>query len=255
MKRSIAAAIVLLTASGPVMAVEERPQWGFSLASGPYQPGMGGNQAYYRDVYASENDHSLFTHRPLMTTVEVDWYLATTFGLLGPFARFGYWKETAPTRVCADASGQNRACSSADILAGNSTAGTDQTQLTVFPMSVGGVYKFDLLKRYSQVPLVPFVKANLDYFGWRNTIGGSLSHHNGNAGFGATWGAEASAGLALNLDWIEPQTARNGQSSVGLTDSYLFAEAHMLWIDGFGDKSRLDFSGSLIQIGLAVDFD
>jgi hypothetical protein len=257
-------AAALLLAGGPAASgdVEQpAPSWGFEIKSGPYQPQIGPGQLhqYYLDIYASQPHDALFEHHPLMWTLEFDWYLLRTVGLLGPFAHVGYWSVSGPMRVCG-AVDTPTSCTSGQVLSGESRPGNDTTTLTAYPVGLGLVYRFDLLKRYTPIPLVPFVKGSIDHFFWRNTAAGKLSQGkdtNGNKipSEGGTWGAEASVGLAFNLDILEPDVAARSRATTGMTDTYLFAEGTRIWANGFGSTGRLDFSGTLLQVGLAIDFE
>ncbi|MBN1962765.1 MAG: hypothetical protein JW841_17680 [Deltaproteobacteria bacterium] len=250
----------LITSSANA-ATNEKPIWGFSIATGPYQPEMGKNKAYYRRIYAAKSNSSLFKHRPLMTTFTANWYILDTFGLLGLYGQFGYWKVSAPTRIC-NATDPNDAtqtvvvaCQPEDILARRSVEGTDQTELSIYPLSVGVNYKFDLLMREFALPLMPYTKGGIDYFLWRNTTGGHVSYYHGKQGYGGTLGAQAALGLMLNLDWIEPSAAKHARSSTGVVASYIFFEARRLFADGFGNEKKLDLSATHLQVGLALDLN
>lgn len=252
------ALILALTLGAGVASANDQPTWGLSLKTGPYKPDMGAAHDYYEIVYGSEKDSSLFKHRPLMTDLEGSWYLITEYGLFGPTFHAGVWGIAAPTRVCPTSP---TGCSAADVTGGTSEAGNDTTKLAVFPVGAGLVYKLDLIKRYSFVPLMPYVSGGVDYYFWRNTVGGKVSRQvldpvsgKTQRGAGGTWGYRATAGLSFNLDFLEPDAASRAKVTTGMTDSYIFIEYNRIWADGFGDKKRLDFSSTLIQVGVAVDF-
>lgn len=245
------------TLAAMARADEMPPAWGFEIKGGPYQPQVGTDdeRTYFEAIYASEPDEALFEHRPLLWSLETDWYFVRDIGLLGPLVRVGYWSIVAPNRVCGPQEARVD-CTVDDVLNDRSSDGNDDTRLTAFPLSVGVVYRMDLLKRTRGIPLVPFAKASVDYYFWRNTVRGEVSRRDdGLRGAGGTLGAQASAGVAFNLDWIEPGAASRARASTGLADSYLFGEYSQLWADGLGDDKRLDFSGWVVQVGLALDFD
>jgi hypothetical protein len=244
---------------------ERTPSWGLELRLGPYQPRISDRadqRQVYREVYANpdEDGDSMFEDRPLVKELEVDYYLSTRFGLLGVSGSVGLWRATGSTRVCP--SQPNGQCTSSTIVA-ESQPGNDTTSLSVLPVSVGLVYRMDLLKRAYPIPLVPYGKAGLDYHFWWNDSAGRTSRKTvvnpttgasrSILGQGGTAGAHASLGLALNLDWIEPDTAARGRSGIGMADSYLFFEYTWLFADGFGGE-RLDLSDAHGVMGLSVDF-
>ncbi len=243
-----AALVCALGADAPI------PSWGFSFGAGPYQPQMGEQADYYRAIYATEKDSSLFAHRPLMTSVETSWYFLRDAGRLGPFVRLGTWKVSAPTRVCGDADNP-ASCTAEDVLAGTSRPGSDKTALAVYPLSLGLVYKLDLLERHASIPLVPMVRGAATYVFWRNTTENGLSRRGAAKGEGGTFGLETSLGLALGLGWMEPGAARRGYEAMGITGTYLYGEWTRLYADGFAAQGKLDLSASFIQVGLMFDFE
>jgi hypothetical protein len=252
-------ALLLALATGvssPASAVEDsQPTWGLCIKSGPFKPQMGSGAVhdYYELIYSTEKDDSLFSHRPMLTEVVLSWYLVNQFGLLGPTAHIGLWGVAGPTRVCGSSS-----CTPSTV--NTSTPGNDTTRLSLFPVGLGVEYRFDLLKRYTWVPLVPYGSASLDYYFWRNSVGGKVSSFTDTTtgvhrrGVGGTWGYRATAGLAFNLDVIEPDAASRAKVTTGMTDSYLFGEFTHIFANGFGDSGRLYFSGNLVQIGIGVEF-
>ena len=254
MRLLVIAGVLAVTTPALAAGDEAPPTWGFSFRLGPYQPGMGRNADYYKASYTSANDGSLFKNRPLMSEIELDWYILRDIGLLGPMLQLGLWSVSASTKYCVH-NGLNGTCSTREILTpGVSQTGTDSSKLAVYPVGLGLVYKLDLIKRYTVIPLVPYAKGGLTYFLWRNTVGGDISHYNGKPAYGGTLGARGTLGLAFNIDVLEPGAASRARMSTGIADSYLFAEWSYLWVDGFGAKKRLDFSGNVIQVGFAVDF-
>lgn len=249
--------ISALAAATPALAAtndDVQPNWGISFRLGPYQPSMGRNADYYKAIYTSPHDGSLFKNRPLMSEIEIDWYLVHDYGLLGPTLTVGLWGVSGSTRYCVH-DGVNGPCSTTEILTpGASLAGTDTSKLSVYPVGLGLIYKADQIKRYTVIPLVPYAKGGLTYFMWRNTVGGDVSHYSGKPAYGGTLGLRGTVGLAFNIDVLEPSAASRARMSTGLTDSYLFGEWSFMWADGFGAKKRLDFSGNTVQVGFAVDF-
>ncbi len=265
MKRSLAIAVLLSMAPGAALAEvtladapapassthSDNPRFGFELRFGPYRPHVGSDEErdYYKLIYASGDDDSMFEHRPMMKTLEIDTYLSDSFGLLGLAFTFGHWRTEGPTRECDSPEG----CTPETV--GESTPGTDVTALTIYPVGLALVYRFDLLKRRnSAFVLVPYAKAGIDYYIWRNTVRGEVSEGEMGRGTGGTLGARGTLGLSLNLDWIEPDAASRARGATGLADSYLFLEGSWLWADGFGDTTRFDMSAFLVQLGVAIDF-
>ncbi|MEO0459649.1 MAG: MXAN_2562 family outer membrane beta-barrel protein [Myxococcota bacterium] len=257
---------------------ERRPYNGIGLKVGPFQPNVsdsGVQREFYGQVFSREDPESEsrpftsgLTRAEPMYTLDIDYYLVTRYGLLGLTGSVGYWSINGATRVCpqaSDGSTCNPDASEDDPdSVTKSVAGNDSTRLTTIPITFGIVYKWDELKRrFRYFPFVPYVKGGITYTYWRNTAGGDGTvrtgvNDSGNSvtlfrGRGGHFGLFGTVGLALNLDWIEPQTARSARST-GMVDTYLFVEGTTTQNDGFGGD-RLDFSDMYWQVGLSVDFE
>jgi hypothetical protein len=240
------------------------PAYGFSISAGPYQPsvnnpalpGLVSPHDFYKTVYASTNNKSMFKFRPLMWRFEGSYYLVRNFGLFGPYAYIGFWSTSAPTRIChtdtTNPDSATKQCTPESIT--TSVPGTDTTILKVIPAGVGLVYRMDLLKRDFDIPLVPYVRGGFDYYYWRNTVGDMTSKRANFPGSAGSWGLQGTGGLAINLDWLDPTSAHRARGSIGLADTALFVEASYLWATSFGNTKRLDVSAWLYSAGLALDF-
>ncbi len=235
----------ILRASDEAGYVEKRPEFGFELRFGPFRPAIGNDaeSAAYNTVYG--DDDSLFKNRPLMKQLEVSWYPWSRHGVGGVFLRVGHWRASGTTRDCGETG-----CGEGSLE--GSVEGNEKTSLTVLPLTLGVVYKFDLLKERFSIPLVPYAKAGFDYFLWFNSAAGKTSvAADGSKGRGGTPGINGSVGLALNLDWVEPSAAMNGRSGAGIADTYVFIEYSMAY-SGFR-SSGLEMSENYALVGLAID--
>jgi len=231
-------------------APDRQPLWGMWLRAGPYQPAVGTADQlnYFKSFYGAD---ALIKGRPMLTTFEIAYYLLRSYGLLGAYAHVGSWRASGKTRICPDAA--DLVCTPETI--GTSVAGNDTTTLSITPLGAGLVYRFDILWRKVGIPLVPYGKAGLDYFLWRNTSGtGKVSRRDGLRGVGGTLGVEVTGGLALNLNFLEPTAASRARTGIGLSDTYLFGEATYIRANNFGDARRFDMSAMLIEAGLGLDF-
>jgi len=231
------------------------PTWEIEVQTGPYRPKVSGNaivRDYYKLTYPS--DGSMFKGMPLLTVIQGDWYLLRDYGLLGVSFAAGYWKVSGTARSCYVGTGATQQavpCTAQTVF--ESVPGNTVTSLTMIPLSVGVQYRYDWLKRSLHVPLVPYAKAGLDYWIWFNDKGGSLSHNAaGAAGDGATWGFHGAAGLALNLDWLDPSSGSLGAKS-DFTGVYLFGEYSTYIANDFGKTDRLDASANIVWVGLSLD--
>lgn len=253
----LGAALCCASIPGRALAAnDDPPSWGMELRMGPFRPRISDNardREYYALIYADHNDRSLFRNRPLLKTVETSQYLFTSFGLLGVTVSVGHWSVTAPSRVCSDPADAARTVGCTPQTVWQSSAGNDTTDLTIVPVGVGVVYRFDLVSRLLAVPLVPYAKAGLDYALWWNTAGGRLSKTAVTKGRGGTLGYTSAVGLMVNLDWLEPSTASRARATTGIADSYIYVDWTQRVSDGFGDATRLGTSGRVLSVGVALD--
>ncbi|MEM1347017.1 MAG: MXAN_2562 family outer membrane beta-barrel protein [Myxococcota bacterium] len=173
---------------------------------------------------------------------EVDVYVYDGFG------RFGFGLHGGITRERAEVQ------SSEDV---GSIPGT--TSFSVIPLRLSAVYRLDELQERYRIPLVPVVRAGLDYHIWRiRGAGGNTSEFSAAEGVtqraaGAKFGWHAAAALHLSLDFIEPGNAAALQLNFGIDHSYLFAEVMLSQIDNFGQPG-FDLGGTQTLFGLAFEF-
>jgi len=253
-------AVVLVLAAGAASparaAQDEAPRWGMELRMGPFRPRISSDpldRQYYALVYAGNNDRSLFKNEPLLKIVEASRYYVRSFGLLGVSASVGHWRVTGNSRVCYDPANPQVQVGCTPTTVWQSSPGNDTTDLTIVPLAAGLVYRFDLLNRTRNIPLVPYGKLGLDYALWWNTAGGKLSTSATTKGKGGTLGYVASIGMMLSLDWIEPSTSSRARATSGIADSYLYVDWTRRVSDGFGSSTRLGTSGDVVSVGLALD--
>ncbi|MEM6733513.1 MAG: MXAN_2562 family outer membrane beta-barrel protein, partial [Myxococcota bacterium] len=204
------------------------PTQGVAFKAGPFVPGFAnqGEAGRFYDLIFSEevveDGNTEFTNgsdkTQLIYTFDYDYYFFREFGLFGVNGSIGYWTVSGTTRVCPGAPDGSTCLPNVaednPQSVFNSERGTGVTRLTLLPMSVGVVYKFDLLKRTLQVPLVPYARGGISYTAWRSTGGGEVSERSGTnddgdrvveaEGTGGHWGLYGTLGLALNVDWLEP---------------------------------------------------
>jgi len=109
----------------------------------------------------------------------------------------------------------------------------DQTKFRMIPTSATLTYRFDTLGTNGwALPLAPYVRLALERYNWWITDG---SGHTARSG--ATNGWSAAGGLALLLDYFDPDLGRELDRETGINHSYLFAEARKTYVDDFGSKT------------------
>jgi len=127
-------------------------------------------------------------------------------------------------------------------------ASGEETVLNIVPAFWTAGYRFDLFAERWNVPLVPFLKAGIATYWWW------VLNAAGTAQWGWTPGWFISPGLALQLDFFEPGTARSFDSSVGVNHSYLTIELLYASVDGFGRGKSMVLGDLSFTAGVAFEF-
>jgi hypothetical protein len=131
----------------------------------------------------------------------------------------------------------------------------ESTSLSIFPFYAVAVLRADVLWREAHVPLVPYAKLGFGYSIWRasNTVG--TSDFAGNLGVGGSMGTELGLGLAFNLNTFDEYSAKNFDESLGVNNTYAFAEYTRADLDGLGIQANpMRVGGQAWTFGLAVEF-
>lgn len=168
-----------------------------------------------------------------------NWYLLDTIGKIGVGAHVGYSSATGTVQTTTE---------------GSEGEAPGETSFSIVPFRLSVLYRYDYSAIHHGIPLVPVLKAGLDYYLWSfEDADGKTSSFQGNAGSGGKAGWHASAGLNLLLDVIDPASAAYLDMSWGVNNSYIFAEYMITRIDGFGGDG-LDLSDDQWMFGLAFEF-
>lgn len=223
-----------LCLAAPATAHAETPIYGAAeLKFGGYYPAIDeefGGSGPFQEIFG---DDDLFYGE-----LEVDYYLLQGFGKAGIGMHVGY------TSVDGDVIAEDE--TDAEI--------TDTTTFTVIPLRLSALYRFDVPAIEWGIPLVPAVKAGLDYYLWDiDDAAGDTAVADGEEGNGGTFGWHATVALHLLLDAIDPSTAAVFDLNWGVNNSYLFGEYMITTVDDFGGDS-LDLSDDIWAFGLAFEF-
>ena len=109
----------------------------------------------------------------------------------------------------------------------------DQTRFHMIPTSATLTYRFDTLGIHGYaLPVAPYVRLALERYNWWVTDGAGHTTRSG-----STNGWSAAGGLALRLDFFDPDLGRELDQDTGINHSYLFAEARKTYVDDFGSKT------------------
>ncbi|MDB4966417.1 MAG: hypothetical protein JWN44_2106 [Myxococcales bacterium] len=240
-------------------------QWfALEIKFGPYSPnidaspGLNGKTPF-KDLFPADPGKSRPPGR-LLTQVEFDvQILRRWYGNFGIGHSVGYYRRTTHSFAYDNTMGM-ASCGQPGTSA--CTRSGDTTALNVVPLSIMGVYRFDLLAHRWKIPFVPYFKIGIAYYmWWIENGGGFLSIANytppggkSESGFGGTWGWVMNPGGAFLLDVLDPSAARTIDAELGINHSYIFCELHYADITGFGAANKMNLSDVTLNAGLAFEF-
>jgi hypothetical protein len=212
----------------------ESPQNGaFELRIGRYMPQVDKSVpgTPFKDVFGTKSRY--------MVGFEGDWQVLRVphLGTLGPGLGWGY----------------TRAKGNAHITATGEPSGEDTT-LSVMPFYLVAVLRADVFARDFGIPLVPYAKLGMGYALWWASDAGITSSVDGTVGRGVSYGPHYALGAMFLLDFLDQQTARDADNSLGINNSYVYAEWFDSELDAFGSKSRMNVGANSWVLGLAIEF-
>lgn len=218
-------------------------RYALEIKLGPYAPNIDsefqGRASPFADLFGDGIG--------VMVLAEFDFQLFNKFGSLGIGIQAGWYSNSAAPFLDDSASGSTPASGS------TTTAG--DTTVTLAPISLLAVYRFDVLAERYDIPLVPYVKLGLNYtLWWIRRSDGDISDYLGNKASGGSFGWQFNLGIAIQLDVLDRGAARTLDQDYGVNHSYLFAELLHLDANGFGNSSKLQVGDTTIMAGLAIEF-
>ncbi len=215
-------------------AYTESPRnWVFEFNGGRYlpavdkEPGLTGTP--YQDVFGSK--------KMWLFEGELDYELWQGFGSVSLGLAGGYGVVY----------GHGKVANSTDFA-------PDETTLRIVPLRLLASYRFDYLARHWRIPLVPFAKAGPANTIWWSTNGtGAVPSIGGGKGWGGKWGYELAAGLALELNALDPVIGQDFDRDFGVNSVFLHAQFVRLSANNFG-RPGLDLSSNAWLFGLGFEF-
>ncbi|MBW2733023.1 MAG: hypothetical protein JRH20_11580 [Deltaproteobacteria bacterium] len=216
-------------------------RFALELKLGPFIPDIDGEfsgNSPYEDILGSDPG--------LMFQTEFDFQVWRGFGSIGVGGSIGYFtKGGAPF---ADDSVDGAPASGNITVAG-------ETSITLVPLSLLAVYRFDVLAQRYNIPLVPYIKLGLSYTFWFMDKGdGSIASYEGDDAEGGSLGWQINLGVALLLDVFEPQSAKTLDMDLGVNHTYIFIELYHLDANGFSGETALNVGDTSFLAGLAIEF-
>jgi hypothetical protein len=220
-------------------AAAQSPTWGMAeIRLGGYYPSIDDESGLSGQPF----QESFGASNRVLLEYEQGLHLYDGFGAFGVSASLGYThfggEIELEDAVGADVEGLN-----------------ESTGFMVVPARAGLYYRVDQFEKTWDIPLVPVVKAGLDYVLWQaEDPGGEAATSGGDEGEGGTAGWHVSAGLHLLLDWIDPTSAASFDYTWGINNTYAFAEYMHMEVDDFGSSDSFILSDDLWMFGLSFEY-
>jgi hypothetical protein len=211
----------------------------FEFKLGPYAPDIDsefdGADKPFEHIFGDGTD--------VIIKGELDVQLWQGFGSLGVGGVIGYY-STSTEAYLDDGNTPSQSL----------TRSGSETSITLLPLSLLAVYRFDWPAIKFRVPLVPFVKLGLNYTIWWIDIDGRTASYDGDEASGGSIGWQFNAGAAVLLDVLEPQAAKTLDVELGINHTYLFFEFVHVAADGFGSEESLSVGDTSWNAGIAFEF-
>jgi hypothetical protein len=206
------------------------------LTFGPYRPDVDSEFSGARTPYADYFGND----RHLMSQVEVAYEIYQKIGTVSLGLNAGYFSVSGPSPT-ADHSG---------------TLSADKSTLMIVPVSLSAIYRFDYYLVRDDFPLVPHAKLGLDWDYWQVTDGnGEIAIDSmGGRGRGATFGWHGGLGLALVIDKLDPDAAKDFDTEMGVNHSAVVFEYTHYDVSGLGQSDRLHVGDTTWTLGLWFEF-
>jgi hypothetical protein len=221
-KLALAALTASLALASPVASAQLEGgsgKWGsFELGGGPFRPRIDkdlGTATPYRDVFGGKPAPVWRLH-----LAKAVWDGA---GVLEAGFKTGFFSKSGHA-----------------LETGTSTRTGDRTTFNVLPTSLTLTYRPDFLYERYGFPLLPYGRVALERYNWWTTKESKWTKK------GATNGWSATAGLALVIDFLDPDAGRDLDREVGVNHTALYFDVTKSKVDDFGSKKSLDLSEDLV---------
>lgn len=231
--------------------------WNVGIKLGPYTPDVDS------ELDASPGPYErMYGGAALMGMLQVERFLAWPLGQLGVALTLGYASKSANAFVICEP-GEDECMDEGGI---PPRAEGDKTSFRLIPASIGGIYRFTMLDDEWHVPLVPYARLGLSYYLWWITApDGSVARAptddcpdldgcRGDRALGASLGWEASVGLALRAERLDPQSARSLRNDLGIEHAGFYAELLYADVNGFGAEDKLHVGAFTWFAGVNFEF-
>lgn len=233
-------------------SVRSPQNFAFELRFGPYYPAVDDDPSVKSPTGGIGPFEAAFGKgQRFYFGLEADWqaFRIPYVGVIGPAFGWGFTKISGNATFKA---GPNKGAPSGE-----------ETSITIMPMNVSGVIRFDELMRRTRIPIVPYGKLGLGWATWAaaNSTGSSYAQPIGSTnpadakiGHGISWGAHIALGGMLCLNWIDERAAARLDEDTGVNHAYLFGEWTDDKLEGIGSRPQMWVGSSTWTGGIVVDF-
>ena len=248
----------------PVQEAEgpAKPNWGLELKVAPYIPDVdseGGIAVDGRGPF-----EAMFGDGPfLLSAITVDRYLLHAFGQLGVSATVGFMTRSA-NAFELDEDGNTV---DDDMNGRPDRSGGDENTFRLFPASLGVVYRYTQLDDVLRIPLVPYGRLGLSYYTWWVTgPDGDTAEAptadcpdleadcEGDRARGGSLGWQATAGIAIRAERIDPDAEISLRTELGIEHAGLVFEFTYAKVDGFGADDKMAVGDATFFGGINFEF-
>ncbi|MBL4633305.1 MAG: hypothetical protein JKY56_05510 [Kofleriaceae bacterium] len=241
---------------------DSTPNWNLEIKLGPYHPAIDANVSGgakpFEEFFGNEYQ--------LMTVVSLDRFFSFPMGQLGITGSLGFSRQSAKA-FALDSNGNT--IPDPDNNGLPTRADGDTSTFTLIPTSIGAVYRFTELDDKYGIPLVPYGKLALSYYLWKFTAPdgntsespttgcpapGPGSDCEGNLARGGSFGYQATIGIAVRAERIDPGAALSLRNEKGVELAGFFLEAQLAVVDGFGSDKKLSVGDTNWFAGINFEF-
>ncbi len=207
-------AAALLLAAPSARAQFGTQKWGsLELGAGPYRPNIDSEfdgKTPFRDIFTGAPGPMYRVH---LAKAVFDGAGTVEVGL-----RTGFFRKTG------------------HALADDGTRTSDKTTFNIIPTSLTLTYRADQIYEYARIPLVPYARVAFERYNWWVTKEDKWKKR------GATNGWSGTLGLALMIDFLDPDAARDLGNEVGVAHTALYFDVTKSKVDDFGSSKSWDLS-------------
>ena len=154
---------------------------------------------------------------------------------IGPGFGWGFTTTSANTRTRSGAEAES------------------ETSMTIFPMHVSAVARFDGPLRENTFPLVPYIKAGIGFGIW-SISGPNEADAVNKTTSGSSAGMHLAIGGAIALNAFDQSAAMAMKENTGISYANIWGEWMWMNLDGLGSTESLHVGSSTVVFGLALDF-